>query len=304
MDADLDTLATALYVRVDDALKDDPGLAPWRPRVGIEPKLSDAELVTVAVMQALLGFTSETRWLRYAKEHLAHLFPYLPGQAGYNKRLRAAAEMIGALNRMLAIDTSLWSDDTWLIDSTPVECGRSRPTAKRSDLAGWAGYGYCASHSRYFWGLRLHLVCTPAGLPVTFALTNPKVDEREVARDMLEKEPGLLAHRPGQTVIADKGYANREFEMFLNDHGATLLRPAFKNEKPRPGARLLKPLRQIIESVNDTLKGQLDLERHGGRTHAGVTTRVLQRILALTAAIWHNERTHQPSLRSLIAYDH
>lgn len=304
MDADLDTLATALYVRVDDAVKDDPSLAPWRPAVGIAPKLSDAELVTVAVMQALLGFTSETRWLRYARQHLAHLFPYLPGQAGYNKRLRAAAGLIKALIRMLAADTSAWTDDTWVIDSTPVECGRSRPTAKRSELAGWAGYGYCASHSRYFWGLRLHLVCTPAGLPITFALTNPKTDEREVARDLFEIEDSLLENRPGQTVIADKGYASAEFETFLTQAGARLLRPTFKNEQPRPGARFLKPLRQIIESVNDTLKGQLDLERHGGRTHSGVTARVLQRILALTAAIWHNERTHQPALRSLIAYDH
>jgi hypothetical protein len=304
MDADLDTLATALYVRIDDALKDDPGLAPWRPTVGIEPKLSDAELVTVAVLQALLGFTSETRWLRHARQHLAYLFPYLPGQAGYNKRLRAAAGLIQALIRMLAADTSVWTDDTWVIDSTPVECGRSRPTTKRSALAGWAGYGYCASHSRFFWGLRLHLVCTPAGLPITFALTNPKVDEREVARDLLETEPGLLHHRPGQTVIADKGYASAEFETFLTERGARLLRPAFKNERPRPGARLLKPLRQIIESVNDTLKGQLDLERHGGRTPRGVTVRVLQRILALTAAIWHNDHTGQRTLRSLIAYDH
>jgi DDE family transposase len=304
MDADLDTLATALYVRIDDALKDAPGLAPWRPAVGITPKLSDAELVTVAVMQALLGFTSETRWLRYATEHLRDLFPYLPGQAGYNKRLRAAAGLIRTLIRMLAADTSVWTDDTWVIDSTPVECGRSRPTTRRSEMAGWAGYGYCASHSRFFWGLRLHLVCTPAGLPITFALTNPKIDEREVARDLFELEPELLARRPGQTVIADKGYASAEFETFLTEAGARLLRPAFKNERPRPGARLLKPLRQIIESVNDTLKGQLDLERHGGRTHNGVTVRVLQRILALTAAIWHNDRTRQPALRSLIAYDH
>ena len=304
MDADLDTLATALYVRVDDALKQDPDLAPWRPRVGIAPKLSDAELVTVAVMQALLGFSSETRWLRFARKHLAGMFPYVPNQSGYNKRLRRAAGLIGALVRVLAIDTSSWTDDVWLIDSTPVECGRSRPTARRSDLSGWAGYGYCASHSRYFWGLRLHLVCTPGGLPVTFALANPKTDEREVARDLFEIEPGLLAHRAGQTVIADRGYASREFETFLNDRGATLVRPAFKNEQPRPGRRLLQPLRQIIESVNDTLKGQLDLERHGGRTHDGVATRVLQRILALTAAIWHNERAKQPTLRSLIAYDH
>ena len=304
MDADLDTLATALYVRVDDALKDDPDLAPWRPAVGIEPKLSDAELVTVAVMQALLGFTSETRWLRHCRKHLGGLFPYLPGQSGYNKRLRRAAGLIRTLIRLLATDTAGWGDDLWLIDSTPVECGRSRPTAKRSDLAGWAGYGYCASHSRFFWGLRLHLVCTTAGLPIAFALANPKVDERDVARDLFEIEPELLARRPGQTLMADKGYASREFETFLNERGVRLLRPAFKNEQPRSGARLLKPLRQVIESVNDTLKGQLDLERHGGRTHDGVTTRILQRVLALTAAIWHNEHTHQPTLRSLTAYDH
>jgi len=224
-------------------LKNDPSLAPWRPVVGIAPKLSDAELVTVAVMQALLGFTSETRWLRYARRHLRGLFPYLPGQAGYNKRLRAAATLLTVLIRMLAADTAAWTDDTWVIDSTPVECGRSRPTVKRSELAGWAGYGYCASHSRFFWGLRLHLVCTPAGLPITFALASPKTDEREVARDLFEAEPALLGDRHGQTVIADKGYASAEFETFLTEAGARLLRPAFKNERPRPGARLLKPLR-------------------------------------------------------------
>src|SRR5262249_2263727 len=118
----------------------------------------------------------------------------------------------------------------------------------------------------------------------------PELDERDVARDLLEAEPELLADRAGQTLIADKGYASREFETFLNDHHGTWLRPAYKNRPPRPGARLLKSFRQIIESVNDTLKGQLDLERHGGRTHTGVATRVLQRLLALTAAIWHNER--------------
>ncbi len=85
---------------------------------------------------------------------------------------------------------------------------------------------------------------------------------------------------------------------------STLIRPAMAGEAPRPGRRFLKPLRQIIESVSDTLKGQLDLERHGGRTVVGVVTRVLQRLLALTAAIWHNERTGSHPVRSLLAYDH
>ncbi len=61
MDADLDTLATALYVRTDDLLKVCPQQAPVRPRVGIRPRITDAELITLAVMQALLGRTSEAR---------------------------------------------------------------------------------------------------------------------------------------------------------------------------------------------------------------------------------------------------
>ena len=182
----------------------------------------------------------------------------------------------------------------WVVDSTPVECGRSRETVKRSELAGWAEYGYCASHSRYFWGLRLHLVCTLHGLPIAFALTGAKADEREVLLDLLAADPTLVATRPGQTLIGDKNYYGREFEAALAAQGVRLLRPARKGEPERPGAHLFKPLRQVIESVNQTFKGQLDLERHGGRTPAGVIARVLQRILALTAAIWHNDHTGQP----------
>ncbi len=198
----------------------------------------------------------------------------------------------------------MWADDTWLVDSTPIECGRSRPTAKRSNLAGWAGYGYCASHSRYFWGLRLHLVATPAGLPITFALANPKIDEREVAIDLFEADPALLAGPEGQTLIADKGYTSAEFEARLAGHGIELIRPARRGERRRRGGPQLKSLRQIIESVNATLKTQLSLERHGGHSLQGVATRVLQRLLALTAAIWHNHHADQPVLRSLTAYDH
>src|SRR6266511_3357471 len=194
--------------------------------------------------------------------------------------------------------------DVWVADSTPVECGRFTQTVHRSELAGWAEYGYCASHSRYFWGLRLHLVCTLQGLPVGFALSGAKADEREVLLGILAADPALLAQRPGQTLIADKNYFGGAFEAVLAEQGVRLLRPARKGEPERAGAHLFKPLRQVIESINQTFKGQLDLERHGGHTPAGVIVRVLQRILALTAAIWHNDHTRQPTPRSLVAYDH
>jgi hypothetical protein len=294
---DLDTLLTALYVWIDEYLG-------RRRRPGRPASLSDAELVTLAVAQVLLGVRSEARWLRFVPEHLPGAFPYLPGQSGYNKRLRAALPLLKRVLRALAADTDLWADPVWVVDSTPVECARSRPTVQRSDLAGWAGYGYCASHSRYFWGLRLHLVCTPAGLPVTWALANPKLDERQVLMAVLDHDPALLADRPGLTIIADKGYASAELDRFLTEHHTALLRPTYRNRTPRPGEHLLKPIRQLIESVNDTLKGQLDLELHGARTAAGVAVRVAQRLLALTAAIWHNRLNDQPVTRSLIAYDH
>lgn len=304
MTTDIDTLATALYVKTDDLLKQRPDLAPWRPKIGLQPRLTDAELVTLAVMQALLGYASESRWLRYARAHLGHLFGYLPGQPGYNRRLRAAAGLIATMIRLLAADTSLWTDDVWVVDSTPVECGRSRDTARRSDLAGWAQYGYCASHSRYFWGLRLHLVATLGGLPIAFALTGAKADERQTLLGILAADPALAARRPGQILIADKHYYGAEFETTLAGQRLQLLRPARKGEAERAGARLFKPLRQTIESINQTFKAQLDLERHGGHTPAGVQVRVLQRILALTAAIWHNDHTGAPVHRSLTAYDH
>ncbi|MBB5961461.1 hypothetical protein FHS22_000699, partial [Planomonospora venezuelensis] len=145
MTNDLNTLLTALYVRIDDWLT-----TTGRPaRLGRPPRLTDAELLTVAIAQALLGIRSEARWLRFLPRHLPGAFPYLPGQSGYNKRLRHALPLLQRTIIALARDSDLWADPIWVVDSTPVECGRSRPTAQRSHLAGWAGYGYCRSHSRY-----------------------------------------------------------------------------------------------------------------------------------------------------------
>ena len=302
MNPELDTLATRLYVTIDDALIDHPEWAPERPAVGIASKLTDAELVTLAVIQALLGFTSEAQFIRHAHAHLRPWFPYLPDRPGYNKRLRHSGQLLHHVTAYLARQCPSWNDDLWLVDSTPVECGRSRETAKRSDLAGWAEYGYCASHSRFFWGLRLHLITTPSGLPVAYTLAGAKTNERDTALDMIALDD--LNHR-GQTLIADKGHRRASFETELTNAGVTLIRPALKSEPTRPGRPYPRAFRQIIESVNQTFKSQLDLERHGGRTRPGVCARVLQRVLALTTAIWHNETTNQTGpARSLTAYDH
>lgn len=293
MRADLDDLVIALYVTIDEQLS--PRLGPGR-----RPALSDAELVCLAVAQVLLGCNSERRWLRFARRRLGHLFPYLPNQAGYNKRLRAAAGHLAWAIRCLAVRETGWHGPLRLLDSTPLPCGASRQTVQRSDLAGLASYGYCAAHSRWFWGLRLYLLTTTDGMPLNWCLATPNLGEREVAEDLLaDTPPPWLA---GATVYTDKGFAGRDFERFVGELGAAVLRPDRADEPRRHGA--LGGIRQWVESVIDTLKGQLGLEQHGGRTPAGVFVRVAQRLLALAAVLWFNHRWIGQPGRHLTAYDH
>ena len=289
-----------LYVHLDDRIL--PAIGFSRDRSpGRKPALNDVELLCLLVAQHLLGIASDRKWIRHARAHLRGMFPHIPNQSGWGKRVRRSAGLLSAVITELARDTPSWNDVTRLIDSTPVPCGKSRETVKRSDLAGHAGYGYCASHSRFFWGFRLYLICTPDGMPVVWGLANPKIGEREAAQAMLDHDRHLL--REGQVIVGDKGFAGREFEAFIIDQlGAQLIRPDRRDENPRFGK--LGGIRQWVESVFDTLKGQLTLEEHGGRTIPGVYSRIAARLLALAAGIWHNWLTNAPAKRSLIAYDH
>lgn len=183
MDADVDTLATALYVRTADLLEAAPEQAVWRPAVGIAPRITDAEMVALSVMQALLGFTSEVRWLRYARVHLRHLSAYLSPAA----RLPQAAPPTELHDRLAGRGPG---SRHHLVDRRR---GGARLTASGVCLilrggsalrSGRVGeFGYFASHPPYFCGCTCCAGCTP--LPVVFALTGAKAYERQDrARDL------------------------------------------------------------------------------------------------------------------------
>jgi hypothetical protein len=291
----LDDLVIALYVTIDELLG--PRRGPGRP-----PKLSDAELVCLAVAQVLLGARSERHWLRFVRDRLGHLFPYVPGQAGYNKRLRAAGHHLRLAIRHLAMAAPSWCDGLRLLDATPLPCGASRETVKRSALWPHAGYGYDRSHSRWYWGLKLYLLCAPDGLPISWCLATPKLGEREVAQVLLEDAARQQALAAGTIILADKGFARRAFERHVAALGASLIRPDRKDEPRRFGP--LGGMRQWIESAINTLKDQLGLEQHRGRSLGGVFVRVGQRLLALAAGVWFNWQLQVQDKRSLLAYDH
>jgi hypothetical protein len=285
--ATLDALTTGLYVQIDDFL-------PARTGPGHPPRLSDSETITLAVCQMLLGLPNDRQFLALAVYRLGHLFPYLPQQSGYNKRVRRLAPQIASCISHLAQVSPSFCDNLRLLDTTPVPCGQSRETTRRSEFAGRAGYGYCASHSRHFWGFRLYLLCAADGMPIRFDLYPANLGEREGARQLLD---GLDLN--GYTVLADKGFAGEEFEAHMASLDANFMRPDRRDEPKRFGS--LGKLRQWIESVFWTCKGQLALERHGGRTLEGLAARVALRLLALAAAIWHNSLIGDPG-RQLAPY--
>jgi hypothetical protein len=253
----LDDLVIALYVTIDELLE--PRHGPGRP-----PRLADSELICLAVAQVLLGYRSERRWLRAVHGRLGHLFPYVCGQAAYNRRLRRAAPLVAAISHDLALSCPSWGDAWRLLDATPVPCGASRQTVRRSELAGWAGYGYDRSHSRWYWGLKLYLLASPDGLPVSWGLANPSLGEREVAEVLLDRAARQGVLRPGTVILADKGLAGRAFAQTITDLGARLVRPDRADELLRFGS--LGGVRQWIEAIIDTLKDQLSLEHHGAHT--------------------------------------
>lgn len=195
--------------------------------------MTDAELVCLAVAQVLPRFDDERHWLRAAPKLAGHLFPRLLGQSEYNERLKDLAPLMETALRWLAAATPGGAELLRLMDATPVPCGQSAVTAKRSDLYGWAGYGYCPSHSRWYWGAKLLILCTCDGTVTGFGLANPKLfGEREEARQMLTDQP-TSRPAPGTAVVTDKGLSGEETEAFFasDELGLTLIRPARRDEK-------------------------------------------------------------------------
>ena len=322
--ADLDLLLLVVYCMTDDFLPRRAGNA--------RRAVSDAEIITLAIAQAMMGIPSDYRFIGVADRRLRHLFPVLPSRDAFHKRRIRLSGQIEALVAHFSRESPGYSDELLLVDSTPIECARSRETVKRGGgsslgdaLANAADYGYCASHSRLFWGFRLHALFAPDGTPRALALTSPKIDEKLVCLQMVarcERQPGQLL-----VLIGDKNFRGKDFETELAALDASIQRPRRIDEKlaadapsattaafrpaceitPQPGRPdtpyepHLAPIRQRIESIFWTFKDILTLEQHGARTLNNLRVRLCARFAALAAAIMLNHQLGRPS-RSLVGY--
>lgn len=285
MTASLETLVVAAYVFADDRLI---------PRRGPRGKITDAELVALAVAQAATGVSSDRQFLGQIGKLLPGWFPHLPEQTQYNRRLRRLTPSITLVQQQLAELIAVGS--VRVADGTLIGVANYAGCALRSEFAGTAAYGYCAAKSQYVWGMRLVLLTDANGAPVGYTLVAANEKEYEPVRELTSSQAGCL-------LIADKGLWGREYAETLALQQVTIRTPDRRRCADNLAAeRRLASIRLAIESTISNLKVQMRLEQHLAKTPAGLAQRIAQRLLALTLGMLINLLTGRPP-RALAAYD-
>jgi Transposase DDE domain len=286
MCASLETLVVAAYVFA---------CSLRIPRPGPAGKVTDQELIALAVAQAATGLCSDRQFLGAVGRLLPGYFPRLPDQSQFNRRLRRLTPQITAVQLLVA--ELIAEGRVRLVDGTLIACANYPGCASHSHFAGHASYGYCPSKSEFVWGMRLVLIADPKGVPVGYDLVGPKTgQERDSALE-------LAGAHPGSVLFGDKGFWGREYDASMELIEVELVTPERHRLGQRPPAELAKArIRLVVESVFANLKRQMRLGEHLAKTIGGLVQRIAQRLLALTLGIYLNCLLGRPP-RALAAYD-
>jgi hypothetical protein len=286
MCASLETLVIAAYVFAASLSI---------PRPGPQGKITDHELIALAVAQAATGLCSDRQFLGMVDRLLPGWFPHLPDQTQYNRRLRRLTPWI--TTAQLGVGELIAEGQVRLVDGTLISCANYPGCASKSEFAGHASYGYCPSKSLFVWGMRLVLIADIKGTPVGYDLVGPKTgQERDSALE-------LAAAHPGSLMFADGGFWGAEYDRSMHLLDIQLITPDKHKGGDRPPTEIAKArIRLVIESVFSNLKRQMRLDAHLAKTLPGLAQRIAQRLLALTLGMLINILAGRPP-RALAAYD-
>src|SRR5215831_2663330 len=286
---DLDSFATELYVVVDDWWRGAHGAEP--PRPGRPARLSASEVLTLALLAQWPRWRSERDFWRCARAHLRALFPALCSQAQFNRRVRALAPQLRALQAHLAAEVSDRRALYRVVGTSLVPALRRVRAGRHGLFAGQAAFGWSASHTDWVYGFKLGLVVAPAGVVTAFGLAPGNCPERPVA-DAL-----IAADRFG-TYLADKGIAGADWEARWRDaYGAAVVAAPERNHRrawPAAADRWAAGQRPVVEQALAQLKDLFALERHRAKTLGGLLARVAAKIAAFTVGQWLNARHGRP----------
>jgi DDE family transposase len=284
MNMPLDAFLTALYTKVDDWYQAH-GPALLAGKVGAPPLFSDSEVITLALAQHWCGFAKEREWLRFIDNNYRALFPKLLSQSEFNRRARNLCWLINEMRRWVLDQMGAYEEEYRLIDGTPIQVRHWRRYGPTHLMLPEAALGYCAAKKEPFYGYRLVVLTTLAGVITDWGLIPANGDEREAALDLLESYRDRI-------VFGDKGFLDRLRQALLAElTGNQLLTPKRANQKePQPPAweALMNRFRRLIESTFSQGKDCFGLEKPRARSLWGVLSRLIAKLTGMTIAAWAN----------------
>ena len=253
--------------------------------------LSEAELLTLAILSQWYRFRSERDFWRFANAYLRGYFPNLVSQSQLNRRIRALESELRALQRHLAETLSEPSDVYHVLDTTLIPAVVRVRASRKGLFAGQAAFGRCASKTEWTYGFKVALSVSARGVIMAFGLAEANSDERPIGEFLVTSDDH-------DTYLADKGYSSVEWEKhWLETHGALVAATPQRSAKrawSEKDCRWAAGKRQLIEGVIDQLKDLFALERHRAKTLGGLLTRLAAKVAAYTCGQCLNARLGRP----------
>ncbi len=260
---------TTIFTIVDDTMKGSAVIQHALNRPGPAPRLSDSELVTIALYQELIGEPREDHFFRLHQASLQTFFPGLNERSRYNRRKRDLWSVILAVRVSLQIVLdALQLEETAAIDSAPVPCVGYKRAKQTSDFVGTADYGVCSSKAMKYFGCKFHSVVSLTGIIMGFLLTPASRYDNQPVVELLDSFSHHL-----KRLLGDGAYNDVALESYLDQYRSLeLLAPSKVNQPPqrsKPAQRQLNRLRLICETVNAQLQEQLHLSKHYAQSVPG-----------------------------------
>ena len=268
-------LLTIIYVLVDDWYQVH-GYKLLNGKVGKKPVFKDSEVISLVLAHDFIPYPAETQYVEFIRANYLALFPKLVDQSQFNRRARALRLLVEQLRRFWIVQKGWHLQSCYLMDTKPVPVVGYKRLKSRSEFAGNASYGRCASRNLNYFGYKLVALSTLSGIPVAYELVPANLDERLAAESVID-------YLSSCDIFADKGFLGHEWQTSIFDQTNNLIwTPKRKNQHVQNSKALdrwLSSVRERIEGVfHEVQNTGRNLERLLAKTVLGLCTRIIAKM--------------------------
>lgn len=250
---------------------------------GFAPKLTDAEVITMELVGEFMGKDQDTSIWRYFRNSWHDWFPNLGSRSNFVKQSALLSDAKRRIHHWLVTEMGALDDDIHMVDGFPMPVCEMSRSARSKCFKGEAGYGYCASKDKKYYGFEGYILINFNGIICDYTFAPANIDERDVVQDMTDNIHGLL--------IGDKGFIRPLLaEELATQHIdlQTPLRKNMKDERPKTFVQQLMKTRRLVETVIGQLAERFSIEKVRARDCVHLTNRFVRKILSHTLAAFLN----------------